>query len=160
MFRVIRRFKQLYGLFIVTDGHIKINTSFLQARPHASETTAITAGKYNKRFASLSYLWLWVCFKLFVLTEILMTFQYSTLEWQISGKPYRAGALSPHIWWAEDNRCRQPAPLWHCVTLALFINVLMIIIIITSSCRFPFLPLRFPLISFRYKMVFVRSSTL
>jgi len=33
-------------------------------------------------------------------------------------------------WWAEDNRCCQPAPLWHCVTLALFINVLIIIIII------------------------------
>ena len=31
---------------------------------------------------------------------------------------------------SEDNRCRQPAPLWHCVTLALFINVLIIIIII------------------------------
>ena len=41
------------------------------------------------------------------------------------------------IWWAEDNRCRQPAPLWHCVTLALFINVLIIIIIIIIMCYVP-----------------------
>jgi len=63
-------------------------------------------------------------------TKITSFFAYSQVNKEI--RRYQRWRQWWHIWWAEDNRCRQPAPLWHCVTLALFINVLIIIIIIMT----------------------------
>jgi len=50
---------------------------------------------------------------------------------------HRHVPLCPACVQTKNNRCRQAAPLWHCVTLALFINVLIITIIIIIIQIYP-----------------------